>query len=64
MTGEDILAAATALAPLIAKTTTATGGAMPTGQFPNFAAQIVELAMEISKKRRSKTDRPKFHRIA
>jgi|SoiMethySBSTD1v2_1073268.scaffolds.fasta_scaffold1558635_1 hypothetical protein len=64
MTDEDILAAATALAPLIAKTTTGAGGGMPTAQFPNIAAQILDLAIEISNKKHAKiASKSKFRRI-
>jgi hypothetical protein len=56
MTDEDILAAATVLAPLIAKVTVTSGmgGGIPTGLFPDIAAKVADLAMEISRERRDR----------
>jgi hypothetical protein len=57
MTDHDILAAATVLAPLIAKATVTSGmgGGIPTGLFPDYAVKVVDLAMEISKVKHAKT---------
>jgi hypothetical protein len=58
MTDQDIFAAATILAPLIATTITPSR-VIPEGLFPVFAKQVVDLAEQISSEKHNRATRPR-----